>query len=88
MIRREYAGHLSNATSPGEESELEQYVFSSNEKARIRTMSLFVIRSIVEKYGGTMEVDLETDTLHIDVPKEVELDCARDIEEQVGSLCW
>ncbi len=68
--------------------EAEQYVWSTNEKTRLRALSLYIIRTIVEKHGGTIEVDLATDTINIDVPKAEETACAREIEEQMGSMCW
>lgn len=63
------------------------YVWGSSEQAKQRSMSLYLIRSIVEKHGGSVQVDLATDTLYIDVPKEEAFACAQEIEEQVGSMC-
>jgi sensor histidine kinase regulating citrate/malate metabolism len=63
-------------------------VWATSEQAKLRALSLYVIRSIVEKHGGTIEVDLATDTINIDVPKTEELACAREIEEQLGSMCF
>ena len=65
----------------------QDFVWATSEQARIRALSLYVIRSIVEKHGGTIDVDLATDTISIDVPKAEELACAQEIEEQVGSMC-
>ncbi len=65
----------------------EEYVWSTSEQARIRALSLFIIRSIVERHGGTVEIDLATDTLNIDVPRDEEAACAKEIEEQVGQMC-
>jgi hypothetical protein len=65
----------------------EDYVRGSSERARQRALSLYLIRSIVEKHGGNVQIDLATDTINIDVPKEEEIACAQEIEKQVGSMC-
>lgn len=77
----------SGVWDPGGDDEAEDYVWGSSEQAKQRSMSLYLIRSIVEKHGGSVQVDLATDTLYIDVPKEEEFACAQEIEEQVGSMC-
>jgi len=64
----------------------EDYVWARSEEARLRALSLYVIRSIVEKHAGTIDIDLATDTINIDVPEEEKLACAQEIEEQVGSM--
>ena len=63
------------------------YIWSTNEKSRLRAMSLYLIRSIVEGHGGTIDVDLATDTINIDVPEQEEAACALEIEKQVGKMC-
>jgi len=65
----------------------EDYVWSTSEQARHRAFSLWIIRSIVEKHGGTVDIDLATDTLNIDVPEEEQAACALELERQVGSMC-
>ncbi len=80
----------SNGFSPADDDathEAEDYVWATSEQARLRSLSLYLIRSIVERHGGSIEVDLATDTISIDVPKNEEVACAREIEEQVGSMC-
>lgn len=66
---------------------IEAYVWSTSEKAKLRAISLYIIRSIVERHGGTIEIDLATNTIHIDVPKEEEVACAQEIEEQGSAMC-
>lgn len=66
----------------------ENSVWATSEKCRLRTLSLYVIRSIVERHGGTIDIDLATDTINIDVPVKEQSACAVEIEEQVGSICW
>jgi hypothetical protein len=70
-----------------EEEDPQDYVWGSSSQAKQRSLALYLIRSIVERHGGSVEVDLAADTLYIDVPEEEELACAREIEEQVGSMC-
>ncbi len=65
----------------------EDDVWGSSEQAKQRSLSLYLIRSIVEKHGGNIQVDLATDTISIDVPKEEEIACAHEIEQQIGSMC-
>ncbi len=65
----------------------EHFVWSTNEESRLRSLSLYLIRSIVEKHGGSVEVDLATDTISIDVPEKEQMACAKEIEEQVGDMC-
>jgi hypothetical protein len=79
---------LSDTDGDAQSRTAEGYVWATSEQARLRALSLYVIRSIVEKHGGTVDIDLATDTLNIDVPKAEELACAREIEEQVGSMCF
>lgn len=62
------------------------YVWATSEKTRFRTWSLYLIRSIVEKHGGTINIDLATDTINIDVPEQEKDACAQEIEEQVGAM--
>jgi sensor histidine kinase regulating citrate/malate metabolism len=86
-MRNEICWNLTDQSAQEPETEAQQYVWSTSEQARLRALSLFLIRSIVEKYGGTLDVDLVTDTLNIDVPKEHGVACAQEIEKQVGRMC-
>jgi len=65
---------------------MDDYIWATNEKTRLHALSLYLIRSIVERHGGTIDVDLETDTINIDVPKNEEDACALELEEQVGGM--
>ena len=62
------------------------YVWATSEKTRLRALSLYLIRSIAEKHGGTIEIDLATDTITIDVPDGEKVECAQEIQEQVGTM--
>jgi sensor histidine kinase regulating citrate/malate metabolism len=64
------------------------YVWATSEKTRFRTLSLYLIRSIVEKHGGTIQIDLATDTINVDVPEQEKDACAQEIEEQVGEMSY
>ena len=59
------------------------YSLSANEKTKLRAESLFTIKSIVERYGGTADIDLATYTLNINVPKKNEKACEQEIDEQM-----
>jgi len=65
----------------------EDFVWGTSEKAKSRALSLYIIRSIVEKHGGTVVIDVATNTIDIDVPEKERLACAQEIEENVGTLC-
>jgi hypothetical protein len=80
---------LNTTDSPNrdyDEHGAKDFVWATSEQAKLRALSLFLIRSIVESHGGTLSVDLATDTISIDVPEE-EVVCAQEIEEQVGAMC-
>ena len=81
-MRQESYWNTSDTLSPGEE-----YVWATSEKARSRALSLYRIRSIVERRGGTVEIDMATQTININVPEDEKVACAQEIEEQVGTVC-
>lgn len=90
MTQENYRDKL-RTSAPGGDPKADtaqDFVWATSEQARLRALSLYVIRSIVEKHGGTIDVDLATDTINIDVPKSEELACAQEIEEQVGPMCF
>ena len=79
--------NTSDTLSPvGDERKAADYVWATSQKSKLRALSLYLIRSIVEKHGGTVEVDLATDTINIDVPKKEQAACAQEIEEQVDHI--
>ena len=59
----------------------------ASEKARIRALSLAVIRSVVEQHHGTVEEDMTTEYIDIDVPDEEAVACAEEIGQQMGLIC-
>lgn len=63
----------------------EDFVWATSEEARLRAMSLYMIRSIVEKYSGTMEIDSTTDTISISVPKDEQIAFLYEIQERLGT---
>jgi sensor histidine kinase regulating citrate/malate metabolism len=80
--------NTSGTLSPAHDDRVaEDYVWATNEKAKLRALSLYLIRSIVERHGGSIDVDLATDTINIDVPEREKAACAQEIEEQVGAMC-
>ena len=64
----------------------EDYVRSTSSRAQQKSTALYLIRSIVESKGGTIEIDMATNTINIDVSKEKEVACAQEIEEAVSAL--
>jgi len=85
-----FKGHrnTSDTLSPAHDKHVaEDYVWATSKKAKLRALSLYLIRSIVERHGGTIEVDLGTDTINIDVPEQEKAACAQEIEKQVGKMC-
>ncbi len=59
----------------------------SSEKARMRALSLNIIRSIVEEHHGNVEEDEAADYINIDVPDGEAAACAQQIGEQIGWVC-
>jgi len=57
------------------------------ERSLQQALSLSIIKAIVKRYGGTCRVDLATDTVFINVDKDKEAECAKEIEERVGAMC-
>ena len=57
---------------------------SRGQKGESRATALYLIRSIVQKHGGTIEMDLATGALNIDVSEKKLVACAQEIEKQVG----
>jgi hypothetical protein len=71
---------------PGEPMEEKPDILAS-EKARLRALSLAVIRSVVEQHHGYVENDVATDYIDIDVPDGEAVACAQEIGEQMGLIC-
>ncbi len=88
MKREERENAQKSSPLSGQENEAHEYVRATSEGTRLRTLSLYLIQSIVEKYGGKVGVDLATDTIMIDVPEDKRVQCAQEIEAQVGAMCW
>ena len=57
------------------------------EQARLRALSFYLIRSIVQNHGGSIDFDLSTNAININVPDDEQLACAQEIERAVGRLC-
>ena len=64
----------------------EDFVWATNEQAKQRAVSLYHISSIVEKHGGTLEIDTATDTLNITVPEKKRVACAQEIEKHMAAV--
>lgn len=59
----------------------------SSEKARLRALSLTVIRSIVKQHHGSVGDDMTSEYVDIDVPDGEVAACAEEIGEQMGLIC-
>ena len=77
-----YYGHI----KPGEGVMYQQ--LTKSEQVKLRATALYLIRSIVERHGGTIDIDLRTNTINIDVPEKERVACAQEMEEQVGAMCF
>jgi len=60
--------------------------FQSKQDMEDRTDSLFILQNIAKKYGGTVKIDLETDTLFFNVPKESEVSCALEVQDAMAEF--
>ena len=68
--------NTSDIAYPADETRIgEDYVWATNEEARQRALSLYLIRSIVERHGGAIDIDLATDTIN------------KRTRERTGGLC-
>jgi hypothetical protein len=52
----------------------------ATDEARLHVLFLCIVRTIVEKHGGTMETDPETYDAHITIPKGRETICFDELE--------
>jgi hypothetical protein len=57
-----------------------------SQPARARLLFLSLVRLIVEKHGGHLDIDIEKDTFKMFVPQERRLDCFHELESTVGPL--
>ena len=65
-------------------------IWSTCDESKERARSLYVIRSIVDRYGGTIDIDIEENRLDIDFPKTVSKEdqaaCALEVEEELNKM--
>lgn len=59
----------------------------ASEKARLRALSLALIRSVVEQHHGNVGDDMTSEYIDIDVPDEEAVACAEEIGKQMGLIC-
>lgn len=62
------------------------FVWAQHWKSKQRTQKLQTIASLVHRYGGTVQVDIETNTLAIDVPEEHKVECALKVQEEMEKM--
>ena len=88
MKHKNYSNESDQPSRDNEKDEPEYYIWSTSEKSKLRALSLYIIRSIVERHRGSIEIDLATDIINIDLPDEEKVACAQEMEEQVGTMCY
>ncbi len=54
------------------------------EKGRSRFLLLSLIRTVVEKHGGDMEIDEENNTFTVTIPESRKAGCFQELEEIIG----
>ena len=59
----------------------------ASEKARLRALSLAIIRSVVERHHGSIGDNMTSEYIDIDVPDEEAVACAEAIGTQMGLIC-
>lgn len=59
----------------------------ASEKARLRALSLAVIRSVVKQHHGSVGNGMTSEYIDIDVPDEEAVACAEEIGTQMGLIC-
>ena len=57
-----------------------------NRPGRARLLFLSLVRLIVEKYGGYLDIDVEEDSFTMFVPQERRNDCLQEVENAVGPV--
>lgn len=58
---------------------------SKGQKAQLYATAFYLIRSIAEQHGGTVEMDLATEAINIRVPEKERVACAMKIEKLLGA---
>lgn len=54
--------------------------------ARARLLFLSLVRLIVERHGGHLDIDVEKDTFKMFVPQEQRTACFEELENAVGPI--
>jgi hypothetical protein len=84
-MKRKYEGKHMAALKQTDESRWdEDYVWATSQGSKRHALSLSLIGSIVHRHGGTVQVDSETQAIHIHVPDEEKLACAEELSRKVG----
>ncbi len=87
MKYENYSSASDQLSRDDEKDEPEHYVWPTSEKSKLRALLFYMIRSIVERHKGSIEIDLATDTINVELPEEEKVACAQEIEEQLGTMC-
>ena len=90
MDSMNYTNHLDNSESSNVlciAAFPEEFVWSTSEHVRLRALQVYLIRSVVERYGGSVDVNLLTGAIQVDVPIDQQGACAEEIEKKMGAIC-
>lgn len=52
----------------------------------MRTKTICLVRSIVDKYGGTVEVNRLNDEFTINIPEEYRVQCDQEVSDALATL--
>jgi hypothetical protein len=53
---------------------------------RTRLLFLSLVRLIVEKHGGHLDIDEKNETFTVHIPQERKIDCIQELRNAVGPL--
>ena len=51
---------------------------------RSRILFLSLVRLILEKYGGHLDINMEKDTFTVNIPQDRKSDCFQELTEAIG----
>jgi hypothetical protein len=64
----------------------QDFVWSTSLHAKLRALQVYMIRSVVERYGGSVHLDYSTGAIQIDVPINHQAACTREIQKQMDTV--
>ena len=61
-------------------------ITQKNEPGRARLLFLCLVRLIVEKHGGHLDINDKNDTFTVNIPQDRKAACFKELKEAVGPL--